>query len=490
MRGPRRPAREEPCAHAARTPDGRSGRARIPGHSRPRPRRGVGRGSGAFASPARNGQGPAPEPCGCATRSTANASGRRPDEPRSPPRRVPLWLLGLFTFCGTLGMHIFVPALPEAAKDLHATRRHGRTDDQSLHPGPGRRPIGLRAASDRFGRRPALLLGLSLFTIASIAGLFAPDAHTLVVARFFQGFGRMFGPGARPRHHPRHVAGARGRAAPRAGQCAGDRGPRDRSAHRRGAQRSLGMADDPHGADRAGRGQFRARVAHSAGDAAGGAVRQRLEIRARLCRPAALAAVSGLRPWRRLRDDPPLRLHRLRAFHLCRPPACAERKRRPLSCPPGLRALARQPSRKPVDRALSAQRVSGRRQRRQRRGGGFVPRPLDRRPGDSGRRHRNDVRVQRRRGRRGARRPCPGDQRKPARHGNGFRTLRFGPDGCRSGAGRARRPGRKPGARLRRRAPCRWRRGAGVVLDRAKPGRRRSSSRRAKPRPKRLAAAE
>ena len=44
-------------------------------------------------------------------------------------------------------------------------------------------------ASDRFGRRPALLVGLSIFTIASVAGLFAPDAHTLVVARFFQALG-------------------------------------------------------------------------------------------------------------------------------------------------------------------------------------------------------------------------------------------------------------------------------------------------------------
>jgi DHA1 family bicyclomycin/chloramphenicol resistance-like MFS transporter len=33
----------------------------------------------------------------------------------------PLWLLGLLTFSGPVGMHIFVPALPAAAKDLHAT---------------------------------------------------------------------------------------------------------------------------------------------------------------------------------------------------------------------------------------------------------------------------------------------------------------------------------------------------------------------------------
>jgi MFS transporter, DHA1 family, multidrug resistance protein len=34
-------------------------------------------------------------------------------------RAVPLWLLGLFTFSGPVGMHIFV--LPAAVKDLHAT---------------------------------------------------------------------------------------------------------------------------------------------------------------------------------------------------------------------------------------------------------------------------------------------------------------------------------------------------------------------------------
>ena len=44
-------------------------------------------------------------------------------------------------------------------------------------------------ASDRFGRRPTLLAGLSIFTIASIAALFAPDVHTLVLARFFQALG-------------------------------------------------------------------------------------------------------------------------------------------------------------------------------------------------------------------------------------------------------------------------------------------------------------
>ena len=33
----------------------------------------------------------------------------------------PLWLLALITFGATLAMHIFVPALPIVAVDLHAS---------------------------------------------------------------------------------------------------------------------------------------------------------------------------------------------------------------------------------------------------------------------------------------------------------------------------------------------------------------------------------
>lgn len=102
---------------------------------------------------------------------------------------VPLWLLGLFTFSGTLGMHIFVPALPAAAKDLRATPA-GLELTISLY------ILGLAAgqlvygpASDRFGRRPALLAGLSIFTIASLATVFAPDIRTLILARFLQAVG-------------------------------------------------------------------------------------------------------------------------------------------------------------------------------------------------------------------------------------------------------------------------------------------------------------
>jgi MFS transporter, DHA1 family, multidrug resistance protein len=102
---------------------------------------------------------------------------------------VPLWLLGLFTFSGPVGMHIFVPALPAAAKDLHATPAALELTISLYILGLAVGQLIYGPASDCFGRRPALLVGLSIFTVASVAGLFAPDTHTLVLARFFQALG-------------------------------------------------------------------------------------------------------------------------------------------------------------------------------------------------------------------------------------------------------------------------------------------------------------
>ena len=102
---------------------------------------------------------------------------------------VPLWLLGLFTFTGPVGMHIFVPALPAAGKDLHATPAALELTISLYILGLAVGQLVYGPASDRFGRRPALLVGLLIFTLASVAALFAPDTHTLVIARFFQALG-------------------------------------------------------------------------------------------------------------------------------------------------------------------------------------------------------------------------------------------------------------------------------------------------------------
>ena len=102
---------------------------------------------------------------------------------------VPLWLLGLFTFSGPVGMHVFVPALPQAARDLHAPATALQLTVSLYILGLALGQLVYGPLADRFGRRPALLAGLVVFTAASLAGLAAPDAQALVAARFLQAFG-------------------------------------------------------------------------------------------------------------------------------------------------------------------------------------------------------------------------------------------------------------------------------------------------------------
>lgn len=108
--------------------------------------------------------------------------------PVSPPK-APLWLLVMIALSGTLAMHMFVPALPEAARALgvdSATMQRtisvyilGLAFGQLLY-GP---------LSDGMGRRPVLLVGLGLYCCAGFAAAFAGDVHTLVLARLVQALG-------------------------------------------------------------------------------------------------------------------------------------------------------------------------------------------------------------------------------------------------------------------------------------------------------------
>lgn len=106
-----------------------------------------------------------------------------------PRPLVPLWLLALFTFSGTLGMHIFVPALPSAGAELGAGADVMQWTVSLYIFGLAVGQLGYGPISDRFGRRPTLMGGLALYTIAGLAAALAPTAHALIAARFFQAVG-------------------------------------------------------------------------------------------------------------------------------------------------------------------------------------------------------------------------------------------------------------------------------------------------------------
>jgi DHA1 family bicyclomycin/chloramphenicol resistance-like MFS transporter len=110
--------------------------------------------------------------------------------PQLPPTpHVPLWLLALFTFSGTVAMHIFVPALPYAAESLNASMGAMQLTVSLYIAGLAVGQLMYGPLSDHFGRRPILLFGLALYTVAGVAASLAPDAHLLIAARLFQALG-------------------------------------------------------------------------------------------------------------------------------------------------------------------------------------------------------------------------------------------------------------------------------------------------------------
>jgi DHA1 family bicyclomycin/chloramphenicol resistance-like MFS transporter len=94
---------------------------------------------------------------------------------------------------GSLSLNILVPAIPGLAAKLAA-------DPASVQLAVSLYLMGLAAAqlvfgplSDRFGRRPVVLAGLALATIASTTAMFAASIASLVVARIAQSLGASTG---------------------------------------------------------------------------------------------------------------------------------------------------------------------------------------------------------------------------------------------------------------------------------------------------------
>lgn len=108
----------------------------------------------------------------------------------SQARAVPaLWMLVMITLAGTLAMHIFVPALPIAGEALQADNAQMQLTISLYILGLAIGQLFYGPLSDALGRRPALMLGMLIYSVAGIVAWQAQSVETLIIARFFQAFG-------------------------------------------------------------------------------------------------------------------------------------------------------------------------------------------------------------------------------------------------------------------------------------------------------------
>ncbi len=110
--------------------------------------------------------------------------------PHSPPTN---WLLYaaliVVTAIGPLALNIFMPSIPGLVSDLATTSGMAQLTLTLYLAGTAVSQLIYGPLSDRFGRRPVLLIGIVIYIAASVLCAFATTIEMLIASRLLQSFG-------------------------------------------------------------------------------------------------------------------------------------------------------------------------------------------------------------------------------------------------------------------------------------------------------------
>ncbi|MFF2541899.1 multidrug effflux MFS transporter [Kitasatospora sp. NPDC058063] len=133
----------------------------------------------------------APAPAPATTPDPASLAAPAPAPAPATGQARPGWAviaaLGGIAGLGPLTTDLYLPGLPAIADDLVAQPAAVQLTLTFSMLGVAAGQLLFGPLSDRYGRRRPLLAGLVLYTLASVACVFAPNLTVLIVGRFVQG---------------------------------------------------------------------------------------------------------------------------------------------------------------------------------------------------------------------------------------------------------------------------------------------------------------
>lgn len=109
-------------------------------------------------------------------------------KPAPTPWRLVI-LLGALVAFAPLGIDMYLPALPAIGKSLGATAEQAQNTMAAFLAGMALGQLIYGPASDRFGRRAPIFVGIGIFVLASAACALATTIEQITLARFVQALG-------------------------------------------------------------------------------------------------------------------------------------------------------------------------------------------------------------------------------------------------------------------------------------------------------------
>jgi len=97
-------------------------------------------------------------------------------------------LLGMMCALPAISTDIYLPSLPDVARDLHTSATAAQLTMTAMLLGGAVGQLVIGPLSDRYGRRPPVLIGVAMHVVTSLLCMVAPAIVPLIALRTMQGF--------------------------------------------------------------------------------------------------------------------------------------------------------------------------------------------------------------------------------------------------------------------------------------------------------------